>query len=70
MLHLDHDQEKVNRKTPQTGRFVIGESFQKNSLVEVIRMTGDIKKRAADARSKGMSPDEYRQAILRSHRKG
>jgi len=62
--------KRLTEKRPQTGRFVIGESFQKISLVEVIRMTGDIKKRAADARSKGMSPDEYRRAILRSHRKG
>jgi hypothetical protein len=33
-------------------------------------MTSDMTKRAADARIKAMSPDEYRRAIVRSHQKG
>jgi hypothetical protein len=57
-------------KRHKTGRFVIGEGFQKISLVEGIRMTSDMTKRAADARIKAMSPDEYRRAIVRSHQKG
>jgi hypothetical protein len=28
-----------------------------------------MKKRAAEASSKGLSPDEYRQVIVRAHRK-
>jgi len=36
--------KRLTEKRPQTGRFVIGESSQKISLVEGIRMTGDTKK--------------------------
>ena len=63
-------QKKPAAKTAKTGRFVVGDSFLKISLVEGIHMTGDMKKRASDARRKGSSPDEYRQTIVRSHRKG
>jgi len=62
--------KRLTEKRPQTGRFVIGESFQKISLVEGIRMTGAMKKRAADANRQEMSSDEYRRSIVRSHRKG
>lgn len=62
-------QKKTTGKTARTGRFVIGESFLKISLVEGIRLTGDMKKRAVDARRQGVSPDEYRKTIVRSHRK-
>jgi hypothetical protein len=50
--------------------FVIGrESFGKISAVEGIQLTPAMKKRAADAERKGLSPEEYRQSIARSYRK-
>jgi hypothetical protein len=61
--------QKTTTKDAKTGRFVIGESFLKISLVEGIRITDDMKKRAADAQHKGSSPDEYRRTIVRSYRK-
>jgi hypothetical protein len=61
---------KPTIKNAKTGRFVVGESFLKISLVEGIRLTDGMKKRAQDARRQGVSPDEYREAIVRSHRKG
>lgn len=62
-------QKKPTAKGAKTGRFVIGESFLQISLVEGIRMTGDMKKRAVDASQRGLSPEEYRQNIVRSYRK-
>jgi hypothetical protein len=44
--------------------------FAKISEVEGIRLTTTMKKRASEARSKGLSAEEYRQSIIRSHRKG
>jgi hypothetical protein len=41
----------------------------KISAVEDIRLSPAMKKRAAEARSKGLSPDEYRRTIVRAHRK-
>ena len=50
--------------------FVIGrDSFSKISAVEGIRQTPVMKKRAIDAERKGLSAEEHRQAIMRSHRK-
>jgi len=50
--------------------FVIGRaSFGKISAVEGIRLTPAMKKRAADAQRRGLSAEEYRQAIMRSYRK-
>lgn len=63
-------QKNPPSRNAKTGRFVIGESFLKISLVEGIRMTDDMKKRAVDARRKGSSADEYRRTIVRSHSKG
>lgn len=62
-------QKKPTAKGVKAGRFVIGESFLQISLVEGIRMTGAMKKRAADASQRGLSPEEYRQSIIRSYRK-
>ena len=58
-------------KSAQTGRFVIGSAgFGKISAVEGIRMTAAMKKRAGDARAKGLTAEEHRSSIIRSHRKG
>jgi hypothetical protein len=40
------------------------------SAVEGIRLKPAMKKRAAEAASKGLSAEEYRRTILRSYRKG
>jgi hypothetical protein len=44
--------------------------FAKISEVEGIKLTPAMKKRASDARSKGLTAEEYRRAIIRSHSKG
>jgi hypothetical protein len=54
-VHAVPDFECVN----PLARFAVG-----------IRLNDDMKKRAAEAIRKGMSSDEYRQSIMRSHRKG
>ena len=50
--------------------FVVGRaSFTKISAVEGIRLTPAMKKRASDAKGKGMSAEEYREMIVRTYRK-
>ena len=45
-------------KSAKTGRFVIGSAgFGKISAVEGIRMTAAMKKRAVDARAKGLTAE-------------
>jgi hypothetical protein len=62
--------KKTIAKSAKTGRFLIGSAgFSKISAVEGIQMTAAMKKRAGDARSKGLSAEEYRRTIIRSHRK-
>jgi hypothetical protein len=64
-------QKKNFEKDAKTGRFVIGSAdFSKISAVEGIQMTAAMKKRAGDARAKGLTAEEYRRTIIRSHRKG
>jgi hypothetical protein len=64
-------QKKPDSKDPTTGRFVIGEAgFEKISAVEGIRMTAAMKKRTGEARAKGLTAEEHRREIIRSHRKG
>jgi hypothetical protein len=64
-------QRKTNAKSAKTGRFVIGSvGFGKISEVDGIRMTAAMKKRAGDARAKGLTAEEYRSTIIRSYRKG
>jgi hypothetical protein len=63
------------KQKPSTGKsskagFTIGHaSFAKISAVEGIRLKPAMEKRAAEAHSKGLSPEEYRRVIVRSHRK-
>jgi len=62
--------KNVTRGT-KSGRFVLGsDRFAKISEVEGIRLTSAMKKRASDAQSKGLTAEEYRRMIIRSHRKG
>ena len=58
-------------KGAKTGRFVLGsDRFAKISEVEGIRLTAAMKKRASEAHTKGLTAEEYRRTIIRSHRKG
>jgi hypothetical protein len=50
--------------------FVVGAAgFAKISAVEGIRLSPAMKKRAAEASSKGLTAEETRRAIIRSYRK-
>jgi hypothetical protein len=50
--------------------FILGSAaFAKISAVEGIQLKPAMKKRAAEARQKGLSAEERRQAIIRSYRK-
>jgi hypothetical protein len=50
--------------------FVLGNAgFAKISAVEGVRLKPVMKKRASDASSEGLSPDEYRRVIVRAYRK-
>jgi hypothetical protein len=63
--------QKKAAKGAKSGRFVLGtDRFAKISEVEGIKLTPAMKKRASDARSKGLTGEEYRRAIIRSHSKG
>jgi len=63
-------QKKPTERRDESGRFTIGaDAFAKISAVEGIRTTAAMKKRASEARAKGLSDEEYRQTIIRSHRK-
>ena len=63
-------QKRLIKKNTAPG-FVLGEaSFAKLSAVEGIRLKPAMKQRAARAANKGLSPEEYREAIVRAHRKG
>jgi DUF1009 family protein len=64
-------QKKNIAKDAKTGQFVIGSAgFGKISAVEGIQITPAMKKRAGDARAKGITAEEHRRTIIRSHRKG
>ncbi|HLJ01308.1 MAG TPA: hypothetical protein VKT76_16475 [Bradyrhizobium sp.] len=63
-------QKKSTERRDKSGRFTIGaDAFAKISAVEGNRMTPAMKKRASDARAKGLSGEEYRQTIIRTYRK-
>jgi len=56
--------ERSTGKGSKTG-FVIGHAnFAKISAVEDIRLKPAMKKRAAEASSKGLSPEEFREVIV------
>jgi hypothetical protein len=57
-------------KPGKTG-FVVGAAgFAKISAVEGIRLSPAMKKRAAEAGSKGLTAEEARRVIIRTYRKG
>jgi hypothetical protein len=61
----------ASAKGAKASSFVLGGSgFAKISAVEGIHLTDAMKKRSGIARTKKLSPDEYRETIIRSHRKG
>jgi hypothetical protein len=63
-------QKSTETKSGKARKFVIGRAdFAKISAVEGIRLTESMTKRADDARAKGLSTEEYRATIIRSHRK-
>ena len=63
-------QKKPVAQSSKTGRFVIGNAgFDKICAVEGIQMTAAMKKRAGDARAKGLTAEEQRREIIRSYRK-
>ncbi len=62
-------QKRSTRKSSKTG-FVIGRAnFTKISAVEGIGLKPAMKERAAEATRKGLSAEEYREAIVRTYRK-
>jgi len=62
-------QKRSTGKGSKTG-FVLGRAgFTKISAVEGIRLKPAMKKRAAEASSKGLSPEEFRKVIVCAHRK-
>jgi hypothetical protein len=64
-------QRKLVTKGAKVGGFVVGRAhFAKISAVERIELTPVMEKRASEASQKGLTADEYRRAIVRSHRKG
>jgi hypothetical protein len=64
-------QKKSIAKSAKTRRFVLGSAaFSKISAVEGIQVNPAMKKRAGDARAKGLTAEEYRRTIIRSYRKG
>jgi len=64
-------QKKSPGQAAKAGRLVIGRAgFAKISAVEGLRLTEEMDQRAQDRRTKGLSAEEYRRAIISSHRKG
>jgi hypothetical protein len=64
-------QKKPIARTAKSSRFVIGSAgFGRISAVEGIELTPAMKKRASEARTKGLTAEEHRRAIISSHRKG
>jgi hypothetical protein len=64
-------QRKPVAKGAKAGGFVVGRvRFAKISAVEGIHLTEAMEERATEADRKGLTPEEYRRTIVRSHRKG
>jgi hypothetical protein len=62
---------KQKRTTGKKTGYVIGAAdFAKISAVEGIRLSPAMKKRAAEAGSKGLTAEATRRAIIRTYRKG
>lgn len=64
-------QRKSVAKVAKVAGFVVGRAgFGKISAVEGIELTEVMEKRASEAGRKGLTAEEYRRSIVRSHRKG
>jgi hypothetical protein len=64
-------QRKPVTRGAKVGGFVVGRAgFSKISAVEGIEFTPVMEKRASEADRKGLTAEEYRRTIVRSHRKG
>ena len=62
--------QKPSKSKSSKAGFIIGHAgFAKISAVEGIQLKPAMKKRAVEANSKGLSAEEYRSMIMRSHRK-
>jgi hypothetical protein len=62
-------QKRPTEKSSKMG-FAIGRAgFAKISAIEGIRLKPAMEKRAAEAVSKGLSAEEYREMIVRAYRK-
>jgi hypothetical protein len=68
VINFKHAKAKaLEGKSSKTG-FVAGRAgFAKISAVENIRLKPAMKDRAAEAASKGLSAQEYRKMIIRTH---
>jgi hypothetical protein len=64
-------QRKAAVKGTKVGGFVVGRTrFGKISAVEGIQLTQVMEERASEAGQKGLTAEELRRTIVRSHRKG
>jgi hypothetical protein len=64
-------QRKPTAQGTKAGGFVVGRAhFAKISAIEGIELTEVMERRATEAGRKGLTADEYRRTIVRSHRKG
>ena len=63
-------QKRTTGKGSKTGLVVGATGFAKISAVEEIRLSPAMKKRAAEAASKGLTAEETRRAIIRGYRSG
>jgi hypothetical protein len=63
--------KKSPRQATKSSRYAVGRAaFAKISAVEGIQLTEAMRKRVDEKQVKGLTADEYRRAIIRSHRKG
>jgi hypothetical protein len=60
-------QKDISGKSGKTGFVVGAANFAKISAVEGIRLSPAMKKRAAEASSKGLTAEETRRAIIRAY---
>ena len=65
----DHGSKKA-AEGKRVGTRIGRQAFAAISAVEGIRLTPEMKQRAAEFDRKGMSAEERRRAIIRAHRKG
>jgi len=57
-------------RTTKIGTVIGRERFAKISAVEGIKLTSDMRKRAADSERRGLTGEERRREIVRAYRKG